>query len=107
HGSEIDEAALAAGFERPIGVVVNGFATAIALARETHLVATVPWRHTEGLRHGVSTFTLPFDLPRFTISMLWHPRMDGDLAHRWLRSCLRGASSADRRPQAIWRRQPG
>jgi len=25
----------------------------------------------------------------FTLSMLWHPRMDGDLAHRWLRACLR------------------
>jgi hypothetical protein len=22
------------------------------------------------------------------VSMLWHPRMDGDAAHRWLRGCV-------------------
>lgn len=96
HSSEVDEAARSAGAERRIGIVVNGFASAIALARDTDLVATVPERHTEGLRRGVQTFALPFSIPGFTISMLWHPRMDGDLAHRWLRSCLRGACLTDR-----------
>lgn len=96
HSSEVDEAARSAGAERRIGIVVNGFASAIALARDTGLVATVPERHTDGLRRGVQTFALPFSIPGFTISMLWHPRMDGDLAHRWLRSCLRGACLTDR-----------
>jgi DNA-binding transcriptional LysR family regulator len=91
HSSEVDEAARTAGAERRIGIIVNGFAGAIALARDTDLIATVPERHTEGLRRGVSTFPLPFEIAGFTISMLWHPRMDGDLAHRWLRSCLREA----------------
>lgn len=31
---------------------------------------------------GVQSFALPFPIAGFTISMLWHPRMDGDLAHR-------------------------
>ena len=34
------------------------------------------------------TFPLPFTMPAFTVSMLWHPRMDGDAAHRWLRGCV-------------------
>ncbi len=93
HSSEVDDAARAAGAERRIGVIVNGFAAAVALARDTDLIATVPERHTEGLRRGVSTFALPFAMVGFAISMLWHPRMDGDLAHRWLRSCIRGACS--------------
>lgn len=93
HSSEVDEAAAAKGAERRIGVIVNGFAAAIALARDTDLIATVPERHTEGLRRGVSTFALPFEIAPFTISMLWHPRMDGDLAHRWLRSWLRSVCS--------------
>jgi DNA-binding transcriptional LysR family regulator len=97
HGSEVDEAARTAGTERHIGIIVNGFAAAIALARDTDLIATVPERHTEGLRRGVSTFTLPFEIAGFTISMLWHPRMDGDLAHRWLRSCLRDACRGRKR----------
>jgi len=98
HSSEVDEAARAAGAERHIGVIVNGFAAAVALSRDTDLIATVPERHTEGLRRGVSTFALPFAIAGFTISMLWHPRMDGDLAHRWLRSCIRSACSL-RQPQ--------
>jgi DNA-binding transcriptional LysR family regulator len=89
HSSEIDDAMRAAGLERRIAVIVNGFSTAIALARETDLVATVPDRHTAGLRQGVESFSLPLELASFTVSMLWHPRMDGDLAHRWLRNCLR------------------
>jgi DNA-binding transcriptional LysR family regulator len=96
HSSEIDEAVHAAGLERCVVVVVNGFASAVALARDTDLVATIPERHTEGLRRGVRTFPFPLKLGGFTISMLWHPRMDGDLAHKWLRSLVRAACAARR-----------
>lgn len=89
HGNEVDEAVRVAGLERRIVTVVNGFSAAIALARATDLVATVPELHTEGLRKGTQGFALPVGVAPFTISMLWHPRMDGDLAHRWLRTCLR------------------
>jgi DNA-binding transcriptional LysR family regulator len=84
----------AAGLERRAVTIVGGFAAALALARETQLVATVPERHTEGLRKGMYSFPLPVAIPSFTISMLWHPRMDGDLAHRWLRGCVRSACGA-------------
>lgn len=97
HSSEIDEAVQAAGHERRVAAIVSGFATAIVLARDTDLIATVPERHTEGLRQGVRAFTLPFDVPSFTISMLWHPRLDGDLAHRWLRSIMRKVCSTGQR----------
>ena len=97
HSPEIDEAVQAAGHERRVAAIVSGFATAIALARDTDLIATVPERHTEGLRQGVRVFTLPFDVPSFTISMLWHPRLDGDLAHRWLRSIMRKVCSTGQR----------
>lgn len=97
HSSEVDDAAAANGAPRRVAVIVNGFAAAIALARDTDFVATVPERHTEGLRRGVSTFALPFEMAGFTISMLWHPRMDGDLAHRWLRACLKAACSSRQR----------
>ncbi|WP_299132515.1 LysR family transcriptional regulator [uncultured Amaricoccus sp.] len=90
---EVDEAARAAGLERKVATVVSGFSTALALARETDLVATVPERHTEGLRRDLRCFALPFDVAPFTISLLWHPRMEGDAAHRWLRGCVRVACS--------------
>lgn len=96
HSRDIDEAVRTAGLERRIGTVVNGFSAAVALARDTQLVATVPERHTEGLRRGMCCFAIPIDIPTFTVSMLWHPRMDGDLAHRWLRSCMRSVCGTRR-----------
>jgi len=29
--------------------------------------------------------------PEVPISLLWHPRLDADPAHRWLRGCVRDA----------------
>lgn len=82
----IDEALNHLGYQRNLVTVVGGFATALGLARGTDMIATVPERHTAALRAGLHTFTLPFKLPTFTISLLWHPRMDSDPTHRWLRN---------------------
>lgn len=100
HSSEIDEAARAAGIERRVAATVSGFSTALALARETELIATVPDRHTEGLRHGLTAFELPFSTTPFTIAMLWHPRMDGDEAHRWMRGLVRSVCASGSQPHA-------
>ncbi len=84
----MDEHLRQLGLERAIAVTVDGFASALALARGTDLVATVPDRHTRNLRAGMDTFALPFPSDEITVSMLWHPRMDADPVHRWLRACL-------------------
>jgi DNA-binding transcriptional LysR family regulator len=68
---------------------VGGFATALALARRSDLIATVPERHTASLREGMVSFPLPVPTPSFTVSMVWHPRLDADPVHQWLRSLLR------------------
>jgi len=85
----IDEALAPLGLTRDIVTTVGGFGAAIALARASDLIATVPERHTGNLRARLFSFTLPIDLPSFTISLLWHPRQDADPAHRWLRGCVR------------------
>lgn len=84
----VDEALEEIGAERKVAVVVSGFATAIALARNTDLVAVVPERQTENLRTGMRSFELPVDVNQITVSLLWHPRMDADPVHRWLRGVL-------------------
>lgn len=76
---------------RQVTSSVSGFAAAITLARQSNLVATVPDRHTAVLREGMISFPLPVPTNAFTVSMVWHPRMDADVVHRWLRSCLRSA----------------
>ena len=87
----IDEALKPLGLEREIVTIVGGFATALALARGSDLIASVPARHTGNLRAGMSSFPLPVTTPEFTVSLLWHPRQDADPAHRWLRGCVRDA----------------
>jgi DNA-binding transcriptional LysR family regulator len=90
-GGPIDEALASAGLARQVVVTVDGFAKALALARASDVIATVPERHTSGLRGGMVTFELPFAVPEITLSLLWHPRMDADPAHRWLRTHVRDA----------------
>ena len=85
----IDEAMQALGLEREIVTIVGGFSIALALARASDLIASVPERHTGNLRAGMFGFPLPVPTPEFTVSLLWHPRMEADPAHRWLRRLLR------------------
>jgi DNA-binding transcriptional LysR family regulator len=90
----IDDALAPHGLERAIVTIVGGFAAALALARATDLIASVPGRHTGNLRAGMHSFSLPVAMPEITVSLLWHPRLDADPAHRWLRGCVRDACTA-------------
>lgn len=86
----VDEALGRLGLARNGVATVSGFSPAIALARGSDMVATVPERHTGVLCAGMHRFALPLSLPGFSISLFWHPRMDADLSHRWLRSVIQG-----------------
>ena len=92
----IDEALQRLELEREIVTIVSGFATALALARASDLIATVPERHTGILRVDMQSFFLPVSTPEFTVSLLWHPRLDADFAHRWLRGHIREICAATR-----------
>jgi DNA-binding transcriptional LysR family regulator len=93
----IDDALVPCGVERTVVAIVSGFSAALALARGSGLVASVPERHTGDLRAGLHSFVLPMPVPPITVSLLWHPRMDGDAAHRCLRGCVRDACAEVRR----------
>lgn len=80
---------------RRVVTSVSGFATALALARQSELVATVPDLHTSALRKGMFSFALPVRATGFTVSMVWHPRLDADPVHRWLRACMRTVCGSD------------
>lgn len=85
----IDEALKPLGLRRQIVTIVGGFSTALALARASDLIVSVPERHTGNLRAGMHSFPLPVAMPELTVSLLWHPRLDADPAHRWLRGHVR------------------
>ena len=90
----IDEALGVLGLEREVVTVVGGFATAVGLARGSDLIASVPELHTANLRKDMHSFPLPVATPEFTVSLLWHPRLDADPVHRWLRGLVRAACAA-------------
>jgi DNA-binding transcriptional LysR family regulator len=92
----IDEALKPFGLEREIVTIVGGFSAALALARASDLIASVPERHTGNLRAEMHSFRLPVATPEVTVSLLWHPRLDADPAHRWLRGHVRDACAAIR-----------
>jgi DNA-binding transcriptional LysR family regulator len=94
----VDEALGQSGLEREIATVVGGFSMALALARASDLIATVPERHTGALRAGMHSFPLPVPVSELTVSLLWHPRLDADPAHRWLRRCVRDACAPRQGP---------
>ena len=92
----IDDALQPLGLERTVVTIVGGFSIALGLARTSDLIASVPERHTVNLRAGMFSFPLPVPTPEFTVSMLWHPRLDADPAHRWLRRHVKDVCAAIR-----------
>lgn len=86
--SPVDEALETLGLSRNTVVTVSGFSPAIALARASDMIATVPERHTWSLREGMHRFELPMSVPEFMISLFWHPRLEADPPHQWLRSLV-------------------
>lgn len=91
----VDDALAALGLRRDVRVVVPGFSDALRIARHTELVALVP-RSCLGhalagghaLAPGLQEVALPVPAPAFEVSALWHPRVDADPAHRWLRGVV-------------------
>lgn len=101
----VDDALESLGLARQAGAVVGGFSAAIALARASDLVATVPDIHTRSLAHGMHRFLLPLQMREFTISLFWHPRLNADPAHQWLRAvvhdiCAKVAALGDENQRA-------
>lgn len=84
----VDEALAALGLTRTVVAVTPGFPEAMRMARDTDLVALVPRSGLAAEPGGLVGFDLPVRTPPIVISAMWHPRMDADPAHRWLRETV-------------------
>ena len=101
----VDEALDKLGLKREIVIVVPGYPDAMRIARQSDLVALVPRSCLGGdapLAECLVGFDLPVRTPEIAVSAMWHPRLDADPAHRWLREKLlevcRDAALAGRSP---------
>ena len=90
----VDVALEALGLRREVVAVVPGFPDAMRIARDTDLVALVPRSAlasptgADPAGPGLIGFDLPVPTPPIAISAMWHPRMDADPAHSWLRATV-------------------
>jgi DNA-binding transcriptional LysR family regulator len=86
----VDDALAAAGLARNVAVIVPSFGTALSTAAATDMVALIPASYFEHMRANdtLRSFELPVSTQDITISQMWHPRLDRDPAHRWLRGVV-------------------
>ncbi|SNY58630.1 LysR family transcriptional regulator [Enterobacter sp. CC120223-11] len=87
HGP-VDEALADKGLERKIVSVVPGFSAALAVAQASDLIALVPASFLRQGAPALHAFELPLKTRTITVSQMWHPRMERDPAHRWLRQTV-------------------
>jgi DNA-binding transcriptional LysR family regulator len=93
----VDDSLAKVGLRRIVAVVVPGLPDALRIAGATDLVTVVPESVLSGplpvvheRRAGLRSFALPVRVPEIRVSAMWHPRLDADPAHRWLRSTVTG-----------------
>jgi DNA-binding transcriptional LysR family regulator len=91
----VDDALEELGLQRTISVVVPGFPDAMRIARHSDLVALVPrsclgnsLESDQAAAAALQSFELPVRTPEIVVSAMWHPRLDADPAHRWLRDTV-------------------
>jgi DNA-binding transcriptional LysR family regulator len=91
----VDQALEKLGLKREIVAVVPGVPDALRIASQSDLDALVPrsclgsaLTSADAIMEDLASFELPVLTPEIMISAMWHPRMDADPAHRWLRNTV-------------------
>ena len=78
------------GLTRRAAVIVPHFASIPFVVAASDLIATVPARTADLFAEQLKLQVLPvpITIPPFRVTMLWHERMEADLAHSWLRGLI-------------------
>lgn len=87
--SPIDRELESRGYRRRVVAVVASFGEVMSIVRASDLVAAVPYVLAGVESGGVHFFPLPVSTDVITVSHMWHPRLEADPAHIWLRQCVR------------------
>ena len=89
-GSLVDSELEKRGKQRRVALRVSSFLVAPVLVSKSNLISTGPERLA---RRFATIFPIellppPLPLPRFTVQMVWHARLENDAAHVWFRKVL-------------------
>lgn len=95
-GGYVDDQLAERGLSRDVVRAVPYFQVALEMTAASDRVLTVSERIARllGPRLGLKSFDPPLPLEPFALSMVWHPRLHADAAHRWLRGALIEATSS-------------
>lgn len=87
----VDEALARLGRERRVVLTVNQFSTAARIVRASDLLTVLPrsFVAATGFAADLAVRSLPCELPRIDVAMVWHRRHERDAAQRWLREVVR------------------
>jgi len=93
-GGYLDDVLLARGYTRTVARAVPYFLTALQLAAETDYVLIVSERIAKryAVQLGLRLFEVPVKLRPYALSLVWHPRLDADAGHRFMRDVFTRAS---------------
>ena len=70
---------------RHVSVSVQSYALAPLILGNTDLVCTLPRRFLQRFEQVLDLVDVPLELAPFEMNLFWHPRMNADAAHSWLR----------------------
>lgn len=73
---------------RKVRYSVSSFLVISEILQMDDLVALVPSRLVRANDERLVALKAPVEIPGFDVIALWHPRVDKDMAHRWLRRRL-------------------
>lgn len=93
----VDEALAKHKLRRSIIMTTPGFLAVPFVVRRAPVVTTMPSRLARYFSDAfrLATSPIPVELPRFTISLLWHASFDQDPGHVWLRQTVASLVSED------------
>lgn len=93
-GGYVDDLLREKGWERKVSRAVPYFMTALQLTSQTDYLLTISERIAKQLapRFGLKVLEAPLEMRPYALSLVWHPRFDGDAAHRFLREVFARAA---------------
>lgn len=93
----VDEALAKHKLRRNIVMTTPGFLAVPFVVRRSGVITTLPSRLARYFSEtfALATSPVPVELPRFSISLLWHGSFDQDPGHLWLRRTVASLVSED------------
>lgn len=85
----VDRVLAELAIQRDVRLIVPSFPAVIAVVAASDLIGEIPRSYINSAATSqIQTFDLPVAIPSINVVQAWHPRMDADPVHRWLRALV-------------------